>query len=31
MGIDPYLSDLMRLRGFSIQSMETAMWFARVC
>jgi len=23
MGIDPYLSDLMRLHGFSIQSMET--------
>ncbi len=23
MGVDPHLSDLMRLRGFSIQSMET--------
>jgi len=23
MGVDPYLSDLMRLHGFSIQSMET--------
>ena len=22
MGVDPYLSDLMRLHGFSIQSME---------